>query len=665
MNPDTDSKTPKFLVPAPSTGDLGLVDSPRDAAMDRITQLTTRLLNTPVALVSIVEEGEDRQYFTSQQGLAEPWRTLCETPLSHSFCQYVKKSGEPLIVSDARLDDLLKNNLAIRDLDVVAYIGVPIHNSEQQPIGALCAIDSQPRDWTEQEHQDLKMFAEMVDGEILLRTEEYVKTTREQQLDLVLQASGDWFWDWEIETPESFTACCGADFLPIDGAMANIKSLEDFLSSIRSIQRNRVRTAIEAHLENGHAFQEQVQMCHQSGRWVDVSLRGQAAWDSSGQPVRMVCSVSDVSKLVESTALLSRSERHAKIGHWQYFPQSDELLWSAEVYRIHGLERLEFEPTIDAVKKLYNEEDWSHGEELANASYKDKRPFKFDARITTRKGERRIVEIFADTISDSAGEVVFITGTLRDITGERISQKKTDETSRMNAFQQLAGGVSHDINNVLATVMGSMELLQEERDLKEKSFLIDVGMEALERGRELTARLQSFSQTAPLRPEVISILDSGAKIQGLLDEILSETQGSSIQISGDVKKIRVDPTGFTKSLKTIFTNASEAIDVAGSIAVSIENFQATEEMAGELSNLKPGEYVCVRISDDGVGMPNSIMNRAFEPFFTTKNVANGAGLGLSSLQGFLEQSEGCVTIESKLGVGTSVSLYFPACDAGS
>ena len=72
MNPDTDSKTLKFLVPAPSTGDLGLVDSPRDAAMDRITQLTTRLLNTPVALVSIVEEGEDRQYFTSQQGLPEP-----------------------------------------------------------------------------------------------------------------------------------------------------------------------------------------------------------------------------------------------------------------------------------------------------------------------------------------------------------------------------------------------------------------------------------------------------------------------------------------------------------------------------------------------------------------------------------------------------------------
>ena len=82
-------------------------------------------------------------------------------------------------------------------------------------------------------------------------------------------------------------------------------------------------------------------------------------------------------------------------------------------------------------------------------------------------------------------------------------------------------------------------------------------------------RLQSFSQTAPLRPEVISILDSGAKIQGLLDEILSETQGSSVQISRDVKKIRVDPTGFAKSLKSIFTNASEAIDVAGSITVSI------------------------------------------------------------------------------------------------
>jgi len=113
--------------------DMGISDGPREDGFDRLTRLATSLFNTPVALVSIVEFERDRQFFASEQGLSEPWASKRETPLTHSFCQHVKTSGAPLVVPDARQNSLVQDNLAVRDLGVVAYLGVPIYGPEQDP----------------------------------------------------------------------------------------------------------------------------------------------------------------------------------------------------------------------------------------------------------------------------------------------------------------------------------------------------------------------------------------------------------------------------------------------------------------------------------------------------------------------------------------------------
>ncbi len=144
----------------------GLLDGPANDAFDRLTALAARILDAPVALVSLVDS--DRQVFASCLGLPEPWVSSRETPLSHSFCQHTLTTGAPLVISDARDHPLVLDNLAIRDLQVIAYAGIPLVTGEGQVLGSFCVIDHQPRQWTEREIGILRDLAHSVLTEIRL-----------------------------------------------------------------------------------------------------------------------------------------------------------------------------------------------------------------------------------------------------------------------------------------------------------------------------------------------------------------------------------------------------------------------------------------------------------------------------------------------------------------
>ena len=144
----------------------GLLDSDVTPAFDRLARLAAHVLNAPVALVSLVDS--DRQFFKSCLGLPEPWASHREAPLSHSFCQHAIASREPLLVDDAREHELLRDNLAIRDMGVVAYAGIPLTDADGHALGTLCVTDSQPRHWTTHQVQLLSDLAASVVTEIAL-----------------------------------------------------------------------------------------------------------------------------------------------------------------------------------------------------------------------------------------------------------------------------------------------------------------------------------------------------------------------------------------------------------------------------------------------------------------------------------------------------------------
>lgn len=173
-----------------------LLDTQTEEVFDRAVKLATRLLGTPVSLLSLVDD--TRQFFKAQEGLPTPYSWTRETPLSHSFCQHVVTSGEMLAVEDARIHPLVRDNLAIADLGVIAYLGVPVVGTDGHVFGSFCVIQSEPRQWTSEEIETLRAIAKGVESEIRLRVEvarrrvlQQAADEDRQRLALVLESMAD------------------------------------------------------------------------------------------------------------------------------------------------------------------------------------------------------------------------------------------------------------------------------------------------------------------------------------------------------------------------------------------------------------------------------------------------------------------------------------------
>jgi PAS domain S-box-containing protein len=169
----------------------GLLDADSATSLDRLTRLATRLVQAPVALVSLVDA--DRQVFVSSVGLDEPWASRGQTPLSHSFCQYVVIDRAPLVIADARTDGRLCGNLAIPDLNVIAYAGFPLRSPDGQVLGSFCAIDGQPRQWTVTEVEILRDLADTAESEIALHVAHGELMLSSARMQTVLDTAQDAF----------------------------------------------------------------------------------------------------------------------------------------------------------------------------------------------------------------------------------------------------------------------------------------------------------------------------------------------------------------------------------------------------------------------------------------------------------------------------------------
>jgi GAF domain-containing protein len=199
---------------------LDLLDTPAEESFDRLASLAGRLLKTPVALVSLVDS--DRQFFKSCLGLPEPWNSWRQTPLSHSFCQHVAATAEPLIVSDARLHPVMKDNPGVKDLGIIAYLGVPLVSPEGHALGSFCVIDSRPRQWTPDDVFVVSALARSVMTEIELRRH------RSQLEDLVRQRTS------ELERANRQLAAANAELIEANATLgAANNALRDEVARFR------------------------------------------------------------------------------------------------------------------------------------------------------------------------------------------------------------------------------------------------------------------------------------------------------------------------------------------------------------------------------------------------------------------------------------------------
>src|SRR6516162_10101189 len=266
-----------------------------------------------------------------------------------------------------------------------------------------------------------------------------------------------------------------------------------------------------------------------------------------------------------------------------------------------------------------------------------------------------------------AGGHRHFTGILRDLTTQKQEQlertkleAQLHQAQKMEAIGNLTGGMAHDFNNLLSVVIGNIDLLRDLR--KGDSDLNELTREALDaafRGADLTRRLLAFARQQPLRPQRV---DVNALVSGIT-RLLSRTLGEDVEITLDLSPqlwpVVVDPAQLEASLTNLATNARDAMPDGGSLMVATDNRYLDADYAAQQTEVVPGGYVMIEVSDTGIGMSQEVMARIFEPFFTTKSRDKGTGLGLSMVFGFIKQSGGHISVYSEPGIGTTFRLFLP------
>ena len=234
------------------------------------------------------------------------------------------------------------------------------------------------------------------------------------------------------------------------------------------------------------------------------------------------------------------------------------------------------------------------------------------------------------------------------------------QAQKLEAVGQLTGGISHDFNNLLTVVIGNLALaIERAGDIPNILPLLQSALQAAERGVALIERLLAFARKQRLDPRSVDLNRLVAGIEDLLRRTLGNRIRLIINAEADLAPARVDVNQLELAILNLTINARDAMPDGGNLRIWLQNRRANH---GSPSELSPGEYVVLSISDTGTGMDEATLARAFEPFFTTKGIGIGSGLGLPMVQGFTAQSGGDVRIQTKVGEGTTVELWLPRAD---
>jgi signal transduction histidine kinase len=245
------------------------------------------------------------------------------------------------------------------------------------------------------------------------------------------------------------------------------------------------------------------------------------------------------------------------------------------------------------------------------------------------------------------------------------TESQVRQAQKMEAIGQLTGGVAHDFNNILTVITGTIEILAEA--VKDRPHLAQIANmigAAAARGADLTQHLLAFARRQPLQPHSVDVNALVIDAARLLRPTLGEQIEIESMLAHDCAPALIDPSQLSTAILNLALNARDAMPAGGKLTLETRNVVLDENYAAMNSEVTPGNYVMIAVSDSGEGIAASRLEKVFEPFYTTKDVGKGSGLGLSMVYGFVKQSNGHIRIYSEQGHGTTVKLYLPqATDA--
>ncbi len=383
--------------------------------------------------------------------------------------------------------------------------------------------------------------------------------------------------------------------------------------------------------------------------------------------------------LRQSQALLHATGRMAKIGGWELDPQTRVFVWTDEVYRIYGVDP-GFEPTESAILARYSPEARAPLRRALEAARTSGASFELELPLTAPQNDVRWVHIMGRAESDGS-TISKVSGTIQDITERkhseealRTSNRRLEEAlaqlretqeqvisqERLAAVGQLAAGLAHEYNNLMATIVLYADMMLRTSALgpadRERTTAI---YQEGRRAADLTQQILDFSRRAILRKESVQLGAFLADLEQRLRQSLPERIGITVDASPEPVGLYVDPERLRQAMVNMALNARDAMPQGGDLRITGRQITVTPDAPRPVEGLEPGQWVVLSMADSGTGIHPEVLPHIFEPFFTTRSPL-GSGLGLSQVYGIVRQHDGQIGVQSKVGEGSTFEIYLPA-----
>jgi two-component system, cell cycle sensor histidine kinase and response regulator CckA len=278
--------------------------------------------------------------------------------------------------------------------------------------------------------------------------------------------------------------------------------------------------------------------------------------------------------------------------------------------------------------------------------------------LRSKSGQKRFCKYWGEIVS-VAGVNCLLSIAL-DITDHRRVEQQLQQSQKMESIGNLAGGVAHDFNNMLCVILGHAELALLGIDSTKPLYNhLAVIRSTAERSADLTRQLLAFASKQTIAPKVLNLNEAVTNMLRMLHRLIGENIDLAWQPATDLWQIKFDLSQIDQIMANLCVNARDAITGTGRIIIETRNSSIDKQFCANRTDVLPGEYVQLIVSDNGIGMDEATLDRIFEPFFTTKEVGKGTGLGLATVFGIVRQHKGFISVNSKPGAGTTFTIYLP------
>ena len=437
-----------------------------------------------------------------------------------------------------------------------------------------------------------------------------------------------------------------------------------FLKTVHPDDRKKVIDAYNTLLANRAPYEITHRFRMRDGRIKWVQARYEIDFDSDGQPLRTRGTVQDITERIQTEeavrvrddwlrAILENSLTEIILKD----TEGRILAVSRSVADVHGLQREDFvgRTSADFLPDDLAKRNSDADQEVVTTG----RPKQWEVTEEI-DGALRYLLNAKFPLRNQDGTITGVCSMTNDITDMKLAEEQLRQAQKMEVVGQLTGGVAHDFNNMLAAIMGNLDLIEDAAIPDEfDRESIATALRAAQRGAELTNRLLAFSRQQELNAKVTNVNDLLLQFAELAQRTIGEDIAIEMKLAANLLLTMVDGGQLENALLNLAINARDAMPGGGKLTIETANQDLEPEDTAGQPDLPPGPYVMIAVSDNGSGMPAAVRERVFEPFFTTKDVSEGSGLGLSMVFGFAKQSGGHVSMYSQEGVGTTVRIYLP------